>query len=122
MVAGMVSQADSFRAMKSEVQFGPEFAALLACCEGLAEAIDLKPMSPGLWGEYRMALERLLIAGDAEDGEATVLELMHSALGDAEDVKPAVRRSGGGGGREGSRAAVDAVAGTGRRRRSGTAS
>ena len=114
----MVSQAESFRAMADGLSFGPEFGALLAFCEGLAEAIDANPRSPGLWGEYRMALERLLLAGDAEDGEATVLELMHSALGDSEDSGETKRRPGGRGGSEGFGSAVDAVAGTGSGRRS----
>ena len=117
-----MSQADAFRSMVAGLQLGPEFAALVAFCEGLAEQIDLFPGRATLWREYRPALERLILAGDVEDGEATVLELMHSALGDAEKPKPAKRRTSGGGSGKGVGATADAVAGTGSGRRSRAAS
>ena len=106
----MVSQAEAFRKMANDLGLGAEFAALLAFCEGIAEAIDSNPKSPGLWGEYRMALERLLLAGEADDGEASVLELMHSSLGNTEEPRKKDARSGARRGSGAARKPADAVA------------
>jgi hypothetical protein len=81
----MVSQAEAFREMIAGLEIAPEHAALVAYCEGMAEQIDEKPWVASLWREYRPALEFLVRASevDEDDGQAALLELVRTPLGDA---------------------------------------
>lgn len=116
----MVSQAEALRSTVEMMDLKPEHTALIACCEGLAEQIDLHPERATLWREYRPAVEFLLsVAEDgADDGQTAFLELVRSPVG---VEKKSGKGNAGSGARRGSREArpaTDAMAATGSGRRS----
>lgn len=120
----MVSQVEALAKTVAALNLRPEHEALRAYCEGLATALDEFPQRATLWREYRPALELLLVAGEVaeDDGQAAFLRLVSAPVGDAKkagkgDARPSGRRSGKAAG-----ATADAVATTGRGRRSGAAS
>jgi hypothetical protein len=81
---------------------GDEHAALVGLLRAMAEIPDGGSRSPGLYGEYRMALD-MLQGIEVEDGEASVLSLMCSAVGDGEDGGPSDGRARARRGRRGAR-------------------
>lgn len=109
------SQLRALRQTMRALKLRPEHAALVAQCEGLAAALDEKPSAAALWREYRPALELLLAAGEAtpDDGEATLLRLVSTPVGNAAQTGTAESGSGGGGGVADAGEAADAVAGAG---------
>lgn len=84
----MVSQRAELRKTVEALTLGEEHAALVAYCEGLAEALDEFPERATLWREYRPALELLLRVGEVaeDDGQATFLALVRTSVGDAEEA------------------------------------
>ena len=81
----MVSQAAALQNTIEALDLKPEHEALVAFCEGLAEAIDLDPGRASLWREYRPAVERLLSLGEVaeDDGQAALLELVSTPVGNS---------------------------------------
>ena len=79
------SQAEACRLVVEVLELGPEYGALTAYCQGLAEVIDQRPGQATLWAEYRPALELLISAGDTgvDESHAQLLELVRSSVGDA---------------------------------------
>lgn len=120
----MVSQAEALREALETLNLGPEYGPLVAYCEGIAEIIDDHPERATLWREYRPALEALIAAGDSEvdDGQARLLELVRTPVRNGKKPRSGDAGPSGSGNRGNAGAAVDAVAGPRRRRRSGTAS
>lgn len=117
----MVSQHAALLKAIESMKLGPEHGALIAYCEGLAEVIDEHPERATLWREYRPAIEMLLASGEVDeedDGQAALLRLVSTPVGNAKKSRARdAGASGGGGGRK-PRAAVDAVAAPGGKRRS----
>ena len=112
----MVSQLEALRQTVAVMDLQPEHGALVAYCEGLAEALDAYPERATLWREYRPALELLMAVGEAgdDDGQAALLQLVSTPVGDSSKTRTRDAGSGGRGGRGGVGSAVDAVAAAGR--------
>ncbi len=112
----MVKQVTALRRSLKALDLRPEHGALVAYCEGIAAVIDEHPERATLWREYRPALEKLLAVGEvaSDDGQAALLELVSTPVGNAKKARPRKSRAGGGGGGEDAGRAVDAVAGPGR--------
>src|ERR1039457_921311 len=106
------SQVEACQATIDALELGPEDEALKAYCLGLAEVLDQRPGQATLWAEYRPALELLRIVGDsdADAGNAVLLDLVRTAVGNTENSGPEDSGPGGRGDREVVGAAVDAVA------------
>lgn len=121
---GVVSQAEGLAQTVAALDLKPEHAALRVYCEGLAAAIDGQPDRASLWREYRPALEMLIAVGEVaqDDGEAALLSIVSTPVGDAPKAGTTKSRSGGRGGGKAVGSAVDAVAGTGGGRRPRAAS
>jgi hypothetical protein len=59
--------------------------AVVRAAQGLADAVDANPRSPGLWKEYREALAVLMAVGkdEAPDGlDELLADIGRAALGD----------------------------------------
>lgn len=80
----MVNQAAAMKKTIAALDLRDELAALVAYCEGLAEAIDSDPGRASLWREYRPAIEALIRLGEVEDdeGQAALLELVRTPVRD----------------------------------------
>lgn len=80
----MVSQVEALERTIAVLSLGTEHDALVAYCLGLAEAIDGHPDRASLWREYRPALELLARVGEGseDDGQAALLELVRTPMGD----------------------------------------
>lgn len=83
-----MSQLDAVNEMVAAIadQLSDADVALVEAVRGLADAVDNSPRSPGLWQQYLSALERLsgLAVVVEDDGQAEILQLLRSPLGDAE--------------------------------------
>lgn len=117
-------QVEALREAVKALDIRPEHGALVAYCEGIASVIDEHPERATLWREYRPALEMLLTVGEvaSDDGQAALLELVSTPVGDPKKTRARKPRAGGGGGGGDVGPAVDAVAATGRGRRPRAAS
>jgi len=110
MVSQSAALEETLSALGTRVK--PEHAALLAAARGLAEAVDALPTRATLWTEYRAVLATLYeTAGEvADDGQAALLKLVSTPLGDTKKPRAKNARAGGSGDRKRARPAVDAVA------------
>jgi len=73
----MVSQRAGLKRALEAMDLGPEHAALVAYCEGMAAQLDHDPTNGALWREYRPALVLLMSLGETEsDGQAALVELV----------------------------------------------
>ena len=120
----MRSQVRAARKAIAAMRLGPEHEALKAYCVGLAEVIDENPKSPGLWGEYRQALETLLSVAEVgeTDGQAALLRLVSTPVGDSAAAGTEDVGAGGGSGGSDVGSTSDAVAADGGGRGFGAAS
>ncbi len=82
----MVSQVEALAESVAALNLKPEHRALVAYCEGIADALDAHPDRASLWREYRPALEILLVVGEVgeSDGQAAFLELVSTPVRDSE--------------------------------------
>ncbi len=80
----MVSQTEALAISVEALNLRPEHRALVAYCEGIADALDAHPERASLWREYRPALEILLQVGEVSDsdGQAAFLELVSTPVRD----------------------------------------
>jgi hypothetical protein len=117
-----VDLSASLESTLEALTLGPEHDAMRELARGLAAAITADPSNAALWREYRAALSELMTVGgdDGSDEAGDFLTLVRTPLGDPADAGPADGGSRARRGGKGARPAVDAVAGTGRARRSRT--
>lgn len=120
----MRNQAAAVKKALKAMRLGDEHEALKAYCIGLAEVIDANPKSPGLWGEYRQALDTLLSVAEVgeTDGQAALLRLVSTPVGDSETTGTEDAGAGSGGTGEDLESSAVAVAADGGGCRPGVAS
>lgn len=71
---------ETIEALKLAGRIEPIDTARLQAVRSLADAVDTKPFSPGLWQEYRAALSEVLGSDvDADDGIHDALAAIRSA-------------------------------------------
>jgi hypothetical protein len=109
----------TIRALEDDGRLTEAHASFVETARQLARAVDAAPDNASLWREYRAAQASLMEAessGDDDDVQTFLLAL-RTPVGDGKDARPKDTRTRSGGGGGAARAAPNAVAKDGRRRR-----